>query len=316
MAFLREVVSWLTTGKCESHSCGCVAGLFDGQVHYVDVDSRGQTGSERMASTQGHALTTPTVHPQVPDETTGPDNIEKLFVPPPAQDYKDQKNQAVHSAVEEPSKKEIDEEEIEFECREGGITQFARFATVPHALIISRIDKKSCFSKRKNPGIGLGNGDMIFQVNDTRKDAEAMQSAIEESQKFSRPVRLKIRRRPFSFDVDIPRVGTDWKNLGVDISPDKKPKALWVAGVNKTGLIPAWNEAHSDRLICVGDLITAIESVSEDPKKMIAAARRVIEGQVLHLRVESDVRARSANHSDEVMSQPSTCQSTSKSSNH
>jgi hypothetical protein len=188
-----------------------------------------------------------------------------------------------------PSKEDdSSEEETEFECDEAGSIDLVRRAAVPGALLVSQIDNKSCFSKRRDRHNGMGNGDMIFQVNDIRVDTKAMRLAIEQSQKGNcQRVKLKIKRRPRTFDVEIPRVGPHWRQLGVDISPDKIPGVLWVARLQETGLVPAWNEAHCDRLICVGDVITAIGTVSEDSKAMIAAARQVREGQVLHLRVES-----------------------------
>merc|ERR1719265_2121138 len=129
-----------------------------------------------------------------------------------------------------------------------------------------------------NPGKGLGNGDMIFQVNDIRSDTQAMRLAIKQSQKENcQSVKLQIKRRPATFDVEILRAGPLWQKLGVDISPDKVPGVLWVAGLQETGLVPAWNEIHCDRLICVGDVITAIETATGDSKAMIAAARQVKE---------------------------------------
>jgi len=62
--------------------------------------------------------------------------------------------------------------------------------------------------------------------------------------------------------------------LGLDVSHETGGKVLRVDGIRQNGAVQAWNKtcaamAQSEQAICVGDKITRVNSVGEDPVKML-----------------------------------------------
>lgn len=174
---------------------------------------------------------------------------------------------------------------VEFQCTPAGSISFARVPNAPSVLVVKNISKSCCFSRSSNPGIGLGTGDVITEVYGVEKQATDMQEALQNARYRFENIRVYVKRRPAAFSVDIPRQGPEADSLGLIVSPDKVPNALWVAELKGAGLIPGWNRYNAYRMILHGDTIVEVNGISGNSEVMIEAIRNDEDG-MLHLKIE------------------------------
>mmetsp|Transcript_6469 Transcript_6469/g.10268 ORF Transcript_6469/g.10268 Transcript_6469/m.10268 type:complete len:214 (-) Transcript_6469:15-656(-) len=88
-------------------------------------------------------------------------------------------------------------------------------------------------------------------------------------------------------DVELVREGKYWRTLGLIVSADENPRYLIIEDIWHPSLISEWNASNKlGRQVRVGDIITAINNVEGDSRKMLSTIQGLGKGAQVKLRLE------------------------------
>mmetsp|Transcript_38150 Transcript_38150/g.82176 ORF Transcript_38150/g.82176 Transcript_38150/m.82176 type:complete len:169 (+) Transcript_38150:77-583(+) len=85
-------------------------------------------------------------------------------------------------------------------------------------------------------------------------------------------VLMRHRRRQNPIEVTIVRQGTNWRSLGLLVSPDDNPQYLVIDDVRGPSLVTEWNSSiqhHEALRVSPGDHILAVNGVSGNWEEML-----------------------------------------------
>jgi hypothetical protein len=138
------------------------------------------------------------------------------------------------------------------------------------ALVVQHVTACSSLAKTIDGQPGIYAGDVIIEANGRRGTAAEVRDVLQQAVASSgtRDITLAVCRRPSIFDVEIPLDASKQK-LGIVAVIDKAyPGCVLVQSVRSEGIVPEWNAAHASLQICAGDLITEVNSISNDASAM------------------------------------------------
>mmetsp|Transcript_34411 Transcript_34411/g.97762 ORF Transcript_34411/g.97762 Transcript_34411/m.97762 type:complete len:164 (-) Transcript_34411:111-602(-) len=87
-------------------------------------------------------------------------------------------------------------------------------------------------------------------------------------------------------EVQIVRVGENWRKLGLLVSPDPDPRYLVVDDVWEPSLVSEWNDRHPQVLhIKAGDVIASVNGGGRNGEEMLSMIQASGQGDSLLLRI-------------------------------
>lgn len=93
---------------------------------------------------------------------------------------------------------------------------------------------------------------------------------VNEGHDENRSDKAPIPFRKLSFDVVLNRVGAQWRNLGVNVSPDDHPDRLVIDDVLRPSLVHEWNRTHDASVqVLPGDQIVAVNGSTCSSHEML-----------------------------------------------
>lgn len=101
-----------------------------------------------------------------------------------------------------------------------------------------------------------------------------------------RPYQVLQHKRRSPFEVEIERIGPNWRTLGLLVSPDDDVRFLVVDEIWEPSLISEWNHAHhEDMQVRPKDIIVSINGSNCNGEEMLTRIQALGKGSKLKLSI-------------------------------
>merc|ERR1712151_1425858 len=119
------------------------------------------------------------------------------------------------------------------------------------------------YNKSAASDLQIKPGDFITSVNAVSNDTVRMAQEVVMNTNI-----VLTLKRPQEFTVELDKTASPGSSIGIGVDWISSGRSLLIKRIDD-GLIKAWNEAHADREVRIGDRIISVNSTKGNPEKML-----------------------------------------------